>query len=167
VLRRMGGGLYATPFDKNDPIGTPRGLSPDADAAGAVRGAMQDLQAKGIALDVPLGDVQYEERGRAKLPMSGCPDAEGCFNVITTDRDEHGIYRPYTGSSFVMAAELTRNGPRGRAILRYSQSENPRSRHFADQTRLYARERWLPMRFTERQIRSDPEYTRTRVSGRR
>jgi acyl-homoserine-lactone acylase len=99
--------------------------------------------------------------------MSGCPDSEGCFNILTTSRSEQGVYRPYTGSSFVMAAELTANGPRGRAILRYSQSENPRSRHYADQTRLYAQERWLPLRFTERQIKADPEYTRARVSGRR
>jgi acyl-homoserine-lactone acylase len=49
----------------------------------------------------------------------------------------------------------------------YSQSENPSSAHYADQTRLYARERFLPLRFTERQIRSDPGYTRRRVTGRR
>ena len=60
--------------------------------------------------------------------MSGCPDTEGCFNILTTRRDDAGVYQPYTGSSFVMAAELTDDGPRGSAILRYSQSENPRSR---------------------------------------
>jgi acyl-homoserine-lactone acylase len=168
ILRRLGAGVFANPFDKSDPLGTPNGLAADRiELPGAIRGAMADLQAKGIALDVPLGELQYEERGRERLPMSGCGDDEGCFNILTVRRDAGGVYRPYTGSSFVMAAELTREGPRGRAILRYSQSENPRSRHYADQTRLYARERWLPLRFTERQIRSDPEYTRTRVSGRR
>lgn len=98
--------------------------------------------------------------------MSGCPDDEGCFNVLTSRRDEQGVYQPDTGSSFVMAAALTRDGPRGHAILRHSQSENPRSPYYADQTRLYARERWLPMRFTERAIRNDPGYTSRRVSGR-
>jgi acyl-homoserine-lactone acylase len=168
VLRRLGAGVFANPFDRNDPLGTPNGLATDrVDVPAAIRGAMQDLQAKGIALDVPLGDLQYEVRGSERLPMSGCPDSEGCFNILTTSRSEQGVYRPYTGSSFVMAAELTANGPRGRAILRYSQSENPRSAHYADQTRLYARERWLPLRFTERQIKADPQYTRARVSGRR
>ncbi len=66
-----------------------------------------------------------------------------------------------------MAAELTDQGPRGHAILRYSQSENPSSPHFADQTRLYAQERWLPLRFTERAIRAAPGYTLKRVTGRR
>jgi acyl-homoserine-lactone acylase len=169
VWRNLGAAAaFAVPFSTADPLGTPNTLATSrVDVPGAIRTAMADLAAKGIALDVPLGDVQFEERGDKDYPMSGCAEFEGCFNILTTKRDEQGIYRPYTGSSFVMAAELTRKGPRGSAILRYSQSENPRSPHYADQTRLYSRERWLPLRFTERQISSDPGYTRERVSGRR
>ena len=168
VFRRLReqGPVFANPYDQADPIGTPNGLAPERDVVGAVRAAAADLQAKGIALDVPLGDVQFEQRGRTRYPMSGCPDDEGCFNILTTKRDAQGIYRPYTGSSFVMAAELDRRrGPRGRAILRYSQSENPRSPHYRDQTALYAREQWLPLRYTDAQIRSDPGYKRRTVSG--
>jgi acyl-homoserine-lactone acylase len=169
VWRRLGGGAaFATPFSKDDPLGTPNGLATDrVDVPAAIRAAVQDLASKGIALDVALGDLQYELRGDERLPMSGCPDSEGCFNILTTHRNERGVYEPYTGSSFVMAVALTGRGPRGRAILRYSQSENPESRHYADQTRLYAQERWLPLRFTEREIRSDPEYARKLVTGRR
>jgi acyl-homoserine-lactone acylase len=169
VWRALGrAAAFATPFSKQDPLGTPNGLAIDrVDVPAAVRAAKLDLEAKGIPLDVPLGQLQYEVRGDERLPMSGCSEQEGCFNILTTSRDERGVYRPYTGSSFVMAAELRRSGPRGRAILRYSQSEDPLSPHSADQTRLYAQERWLPMRFTERQIRSDPAYRRTRVTGRR
>ena len=161
-------GPWTTPFSKADPIGTPNGLATDRiDVPGAIAAAAADLRSKGLALDVALGDVQYEVRGDERLPMSGCPDAEGCFNVLTTARDERGVYAPYTGSSFVMAAELTDRGPRGAAILRYSQSENPESPHYADQTRLYAQERWLPLRFTDAEIRADPGYARQRVRGRR
>ncbi len=159
VWRRLGSGAaFATPFSKDDPLGTPSGLATDrVDVPAAIRAAVQDLQGKGIALDVPLGELQYEVRGEERLPMSGCPDTEGCFNILTTRRNEQGVYEPYTGSSFVMAAELTDDGPRGQAILRYSQSENPSSAHYADQTRLYAQERWLPLRFTEREIKGDPD----------
>jgi acyl-homoserine-lactone acylase len=59
----------------------------------------------------------------------------------------------------------SRGRPSGRSVLTYAQSENPRSPHYADQTRLFAAERWLPMRFTERQVRSDPRYTRRVVSA--
>jgi acyl-homoserine-lactone acylase len=162
------GSVFATPFSKDDPLGTPNGLATGTlDVPGAIRDATAYLRSKGMALDVPLGDVQYEVRGKEKFPMSGCPDDEGCFNVLTTKRDDSGIYVPYTGSSFVMAAEFTRKGPRGRAILRYSQSENPRSPYCADQTRLYSKERWLPLRFTDREIRSDDGYSSMRVTARR
>ena len=56
---------------------------------------------------------------------------------------------------------------RGRAVLSYSQSENPRSEHYADQTRLFSQGQWLPMRFTEKEIRHDPAFSRRVVTGRR
>ena len=69
VWRRLGGGAaFATPFSEEDPLGTPSGLATDrVDVPAAIRAAVQDLQGLGIALDVPLGDLQYEVRG-----TSGC-----------------------------------------------------------------------------------------------
>ena len=132
----------------------------------ALTGAVEDLRGKGIALDVPLGDLQAEPRGRERIPIHGCSELEGCFNIITTERDAQGRYDPFTGASFVMSAAFDARGRvRGRAVLSYSQSENPRSEHYADQTRLFSQKRWLPMRFTERQIRNDPDYERTVVTG--
>jgi acyl-homoserine-lactone acylase len=174
VLWREYWGQIGTPpwtvaFDANDPVMTPRGYDGNAavvlDALGA---AVLDLRAKGIPLDVPLGQLQAEPRGNERIPIHGCTDDEGCFNVISTDRDAQGRYDPFHGSSFVMTAAFDERGrPHGEAILTYSQSENPRSKHYADQTRLYSRKQWIPMRFTERSIRRDADYKRTVVSQRR
>ena len=38
---------------------------------------------------------------------------------------------------------------------------------FAVTSALYAREQWLPLRYTDAQIRSDPGYSHRTVSGRR
>ena len=158
---------WRTPFDPADPVGTPGDFDASAPAVGqALAGAVQDLRDKGLALDVALGDVQREPRGNEAIPIHGCGDGEGCFNVISTTRDATGHYDPFTGSSFVMTAVFDAKGrPRGAAILSYSQSENPRSAHYADQTRLFSAKRWLPMRFTESQIRSDRSYRRTVVTA--
>ena len=79
-----------------------------------------------------------------------------------------GNYDPFTGSSFVMAAGFDSRGrPSGSAILSYSQSENPESPNYADQTRLFSQEQWLPMRFSEADIKADPAYSRRVVTGRR
>ena len=134
----------------------------------ALTGAVEDLRSKGIALDVPLGDLQAEPRGSERIPIHGCSEGEGCFNIISTERDAQGRYDPFTGASFVMTAAFDNSGKvRGEALLSYSQSENPKSPHYANQTRLFSQKQWLPMRFTESQIRSDPEYKRTVVTGRR
>ncbi len=163
------GAPWLVPFDPADPVRTPRDLDGSSDkVVDALRGAVADLRGKGIALAAPLGELQSEPRGSVRIPIPGCTEAEGCFNIITTDRDAEGRYDPRTGSSFVMTAGFDRKGrPRGESVLTYSQSENPRSRHYADQTRLFSREGWKPMRFTERQIRRDPAYTRKVVTARR
>jgi acyl-homoserine-lactone acylase len=160
---------WTVPFDPADPVNTPRGLSGgDPKVTDALRGAVEDLRAKGIPLDVPLGDKQAEPRGSERIGIPGCSEGEGCFNIISTRRDEQGNYDPFTGSSFVMAAGFDSRGrPSGSAVLSYSQSENPLSPFFADQTRLFSQEQWLPMRFTEAQIKADPSYSRRVVTGRR
>jgi acyl-homoserine-lactone acylase len=160
---------WTTAYDPNRPTDTPSGINgADPKVLAALTGAVEDLRAKGIALDVPLGQLQAEPRGSERIPIHGCTDSEGCFNVISTDRDDQGRYDPFTGSSFVMTAAFDSNGrPHGEAILTYSQSENPKSAHYADQTRLFSQKKWVPMRFTEKEIRGDANYTRTVVTGRR
>jgi acyl-homoserine-lactone acylase len=160
---------WRVPFDPADPVNTPRDPDPASDKlTDALRGAVADLQSKGIALDAPLGDLQAEPRGSEQIGIPGCSENEGCFNIISTHRDAAGRYDPYTGSSFVMAAGFDTSGrPHGSAILSYSQSENPASPHYADQTRLFSNEQWLPMRFTEAEIKADPQYSRRVVTGRR
>jgi hypothetical protein len=67
------------------------------------------------------------------------------------------------GSSFVMVAHLDgRACPDSRSILTYSQSTNPRSPYFADQTRMFSRKAWVDMRFCERQILADRSLSITR-----
>jgi acyl-homoserine-lactone acylase len=169
-LRLVGSGVpWATAYDPNDPVATPSGIDTSSPKVlAALTGAVEDLRGKGIALDVPLGELQAEPRGAERIPIHGCSELEGCFNIISTDRDAQGRYDPYTGSSFVMTAAFDEGGRvRGQAILSYSQSENPRSEHYADQTRRFSQKQWLPMRFTEKQIRKDPNMLRTVLTGRR
>ncbi len=160
---------WVVAYDPSDPVGTPRGIDQSSPKVlTALTGAVEDLRAKGIALDVPLGDLQAEPRGSERIPIHGCSENEGCFNIITTERDAGGRYDPFTGSSYVMTAAFDEQGRvRGEAILSYSLSENPTSEHYADQTRLFSQKQWLPMRFTERSIRRDEDYERTVVTGRR
>ena len=104
------------PFDPADPVSTPRGSTRPTKIIEALRGAVADLRAKGIALGVPLGDLQAEPRGSERIAIPGCTEGEGCFNIISTRRDEQGRYDPFTGSSFVMAAGFDARGPPARRV---------------------------------------------------
>ena len=135
----------------------------------ALTAAVNDLRGKGIALDVPLGQLQAEPRGTERIPIHGCTDDEGCFNIISDRPRRAGPLRPVPrllvrDDGGVRRARAARAARRS---SRYSQSENPRSPHYADQTRLFSQKKWMPMRFTERSIRRDADYKRTVVTGRR
>jgi acyl-homoserine-lactone acylase len=145
------------PFDPAQPLTTPRGINGNAPIAQhALADAVRFFRANHIPLDIPLGDTQHY----ASVPLPGCPDREGCFNVIETPSpvlSTDGSYPgPLVGSSFIMAVELTPNGPVTRTILTYSESANPDSPHHADQTVLFSRKQWVTERFTQAQIHADP-----------
>ncbi|MFJ5924612.1 penicillin acylase family protein [Kitasatospora sp. NPDC092948] len=155
-----------TPYDPAQPLTTPRGIAADnADAQRALADAVRGLAARGLPVNAAIGDVQRW----AGIPLHGCDGRIGCFNVLTagpTSGAGGGTYPaagaalPH-GSSFVMATELTRQGPRTRTLLTYGESADPTSPHFTDQTRRYAAKQWVTERFTEAEIRSAPGLTVT------
>ncbi len=184
------GDLFAVPFDPEDPIATPRDLAPPP-AEGpdpvlvALGEATQTLEAAGFAVDATLGEAQFAPRG-GRIPIPGGTNREGAFNIVGfgsgdttllpgTERgptlSRTGLtadgYPVNNGSSFMMVAELTPDGPRARAVLSYSQSPTPGSEHFNDQTLLFSEERRRPCLFTEGEIRADPELREERVTGER
>jgi acyl-homoserine-lactone acylase len=147
---------FADPFVVTDPVNTPSRLAVgDPRVLTALADAVQRLA--GIPLDAPLGAIQTEPRGAERIPIHGDHHAAGAFNVIT------GVFAPGVGypkiahgSSFVMAVELGVDGPSGRQILTYSQSTNPNSPYYADQTRLFSGKGWDTIKYTEAQIAADP-----------
>ena len=92
---------------------------------------------------------------RPRVP--GCEDLEGCWNVIAQPdaQGPNGLDFGHVsfGSSFILATTFDDHGPVADAILTYSQSANPRSLHYADQTRLFSQKKWVRLAFTPPQIR--------------
>jgi acyl-homoserine-lactone acylase len=156
-------GIWRTPFDANDPVNTPRDLNTaDPRVEEALRGAMSDVEGLGKGLDVTLREVQFERRGDEKIPIHGGPgDPEGDFNAINVPWVEgEGYPNVPHGSSFVIAAHMDGSRcPDLRTILTYSQSTNPSSPYFADQTRLFSRKAWVNPGFCEREILADRNLT--------
>ena len=161
------GRLFAVAFDPADPVGTPRGLAPGALALENLGKAMRVLDSRRIPLEASLGDVQYAfSKLPRRIPIHGGIEPEGVLNqarprgvgepaVEGSQRLTETGYPVAGGSSFVMALEYTNDGPRAMAILTYSQSDNPDSQHFADQTELFSKKQWRPVLFTGKSIAAD------------
>lgn len=155
--------LYAVPFDVNDPVNTPRTLALDNETVRqALRQALATSQKlftdNQVALDAPLGTLQFEPRGTEMIPIPGGDGGAGMWSVITSQFRPGVGYSPIVhGNSYIQAVGWQQDGRvDAKAILTYSQSEDPRSPHFADQTRLYSDSEWISMPFYEEDIAADP-----------
>nr|WP_262387056.1 penicillin acylase family protein [Streptomyces sp. TRM49041] len=155
---------WKVPFSAADPVRTPRGLDTAAPAVAealgkAVDAAVAELRGAGIALDAPLGEHQFVVRGGERIPVHGATGAIGVWNMTVPvwDAAGGGYTEVAHGTSHVQAVGWDGGRcPVARTLLSYSQSSNPLSPHYSDQTRLYSAERWVTARFCEKDILADP-----------
>ena len=127
---------------------------------------MTELRTEGIALDAKLGANQFVVRDGQRIPVPGGTESLGVWNRIEPvwNAAAGGYSEVTTGSSHIQAVGWDGSGcPVARTLLTYSQSSNPNSDHFADQTRLFSREKWVTSRFCEKDILSSPALKVVRV----
>ncbi len=166
-------GLYAVPFDAADPVTTPRGIdlgNPAVRTAAlqALAEAVAFLTDNEIPLDAPWGQVHFEERNGERIPIHGGPGTHGVYNAISSRFRSGAGYTPITGgSSIVTVVTFGRQGPLARAVLTYSQSTDPESPHFADQTKLFSAQGINPLPFALRDIKRDPNLEVKKLRERR
>ena len=164
---RNEGVLFAEPFDPADPVNTPRGLAAGNAALRNLANAVRVLNARKLALDVPLGELQFADRHGRRIPIHGGYGDEGLMNVVgyapnTTTLEPGNPPQPVAGSrtltdqgypvnrgtSFLMALEFTASGPHAKAVLAFGESGDYQSSHYVDQTWLFSKKEWRPILFT-------------------
>lgn len=169
------GRLYAVDFDPQDPTNTPRGLAIGNLAIENLAKAVKVLRSRNIALDAPLGELQYADKAGRRMPVHGGDGfMDGLMNMQRNSRNTTTLepmeepkavagsrtltekgYPVVHGSSFILALEFTDKGPRAKAFLTYSQSGDPKSPHFSDQTELFAKKQWRPVLFEDAAVKKD------------
>ena len=163
--------LYAIAFDPRDPVHTPRGINlANADVLQAVHAALVTAQTTlaeaNIPLDAPWGEIQFAERHNQRIPIPGGQGWAGMFSMIVADLKKDKGYTPIVhGNSYVQVISWDEDGKLdARGILTYSQSEEPDSPHYSDQTELYSQGKWLKFPFTETEIANDPNLVSLRLT---
>ncbi|MEO0418261.1 MAG: penicillin acylase family protein [Pseudomonadota bacterium] len=147
--------LWTVPFDAEDPLTTPRGFTQDPSVIDELIEALDKAAAlhdeDAIELDRPWGDIQFRVAGNERIAIHGGPGTAGVLNMQRSSKVPGGV-TPQHGSSYIQIVGFDEKGPVADAILSYSQSTNPASPHYADQTRNYASKTWHRLPFTDDQI---------------
>jgi len=151
-------GLWQVPFDPADPVNTPRALAIDGPKGekllAALAEAVAELDAAGIALDAPWGEVQRVMAEDGAIPIHGGPGTLGILNMQESLPVPGGL-TPRHGTSYIQIVGFDDKGPVADAILSYSQSTNPASPHAHDQTRAYAAKQWHRLPFSAEAIAAE------------
>ncbi|GAA4093272.1 penicillin acylase family protein [Streptomyces hundungensis] len=148
---------WRVPFDPKDPVHTPNSLDPGSSAVRDAFGrAVLAMRRAGFPLNAPLSDVQRITRGAEQIPIHGGISELGVLNVVTPGQVDGKLDITF-GSSFIQQVRFTADGPpQAASVLTYSQSANPNSPHYADQTKLFSAGQWVTERYTEDQIAASP-----------
>lgn len=171
------GELYAVPFDPDDPVDTPRTLTPAPDEGpDPIVDALADAAARLATLGHPpgitLGELQFQLRGDQRFPMAGGMEWEGTIGIagwhgpgIDTVHDDPSAevlnavsglrsdgYPVNDGNSWILGLAFGDDGPQASAVMVYSQSEDPSSPFFTDQSALLGRGELRPVLFHEEDI---------------
>jgi len=161
--RNLEADFFAQPFTALDPVNTPNTLAPRADSISddddpvlqALAQTTLTLNELNFDLTSELGQLQFHAKNNIDYAIPGGQNIEGVFNINRGSATQDVGYPVVHGASWVMALEYTDNGPKAEAWLTYSQSHDPESDNYDDQTELFSKGQWRPVRFTEQDINNN------------
>jgi acyl-homoserine-lactone acylase len=119
---------------------------PRPDTAAALREAVDTLQTHFGRLDVPLGDFQRLRHGKVDLPVCGGPET---LRAIIGATAPDGRRVGNNGDGYIMLIEWAPDGAvTTRSVHQFGAATiRTKSPHYADQSPLFAAERWKRLSF--------------------
>jgi acyl-homoserine-lactone acylase len=155
---------WSHPFQASDPLGTPSGLNTASSAVQQAYGdALRQMNTFHMPYDIALGQEQYVVRDGQTIPLpGGQSDPNGEFNALS----QSSAGATPTGSSYIQVVTWAsgHSCPEAATVLAYSESDNPASPHYDDQTKLFSHRQWATAYFCPAQVAAHALST-TIVSG--
>ena len=150
--------FWIHPWKATEPVYTPNTLNTSLQASKeALATAVSSMEARGIPLDASIGEVQRApQAGGAPLP--GCLEGDGCYAAIGSSFPTPTSQQAEVtgGTSIVMFTELpSGHEPVAKALLAYSQSEDPTSSYYEDQTQRFSKNEWITLPWTPAEVAED------------
>ncbi len=150
--------LWAQDFEPSDPLNTPAGIDSGLEAnqervINALSNAVVVLREANVPLDAPWGEVQYLERNGERVPIHGGLGPLAIFGAIGVSLSEGGYINPGAGNSYIQAVTWDETEcPVADVIISHSNSSDPASDHYSDQSKLYSNKEWVRFPFCEDEI---------------
>lgn len=144
---------FRVDWDPKHPITTPSGIGDPEHALAALAQASAAVKRDFGSVSVRWGDVHRLHWGDVDVPIGG---DSGALRTITYCNEGNRLIA-CGGDSFVLAVEFT-SPPTAYSVMAYSESSNPRSKHYSDQALIFAREDYKPVWFTEQNISEHLEH---------
>jgi acyl-homoserine-lactone acylase len=149
--------IWRVAFDPADAAHTPRGFDANEPRVRmALANAVTELQAASIPIDAPVADVFYATRNEERIPVHGAPHILGSPSLMQFPfvlGKGYDLGRQH-GNSYIQTVTWDGTEVHAEGILALSQSTDPTSPYFADQTRLYAQKTFYRFPFTESEVRA-------------
>jgi acyl-homoserine-lactone acylase len=145
-------------WQKDNPLTTPAGIGDRQRAIESFAKIVKSMKEQYGTIEVPWGEIHRVRRGTLDIPGSGAIGKFGAFHTIGYRLDKDGKKIANFGDTYVLAVEFS-DLPTAFSIMTYSQSSNPQSKHYADQTALFGQARMKPVWFGEKDIQANLERT--------
>ncbi len=150
--------LYRVPFSHEAPLDTPRApASDDGRVAQALKAAVQDLTAKGLALDEAVGMRRFVMSGGRRLPLYGGCHSAGYFTIACDPSGSERIGPDSLANSYLQVVHFGPRGVEAHTLLAHGQDEEAVDNGVGSApVARYAGKDWLRFPFREEQIARDP-----------
>jgi acyl-homoserine-lactone acylase len=112
--------------------------------------AVARLDQARLPLDAKLGTVQFVIRNGTRIPLHGGPTFSSMNATLIPGVGYTDPIAP--SNAYIQIVSFDASGPRAEAILASSQSPEPDSPYYADQTLAYSRKQWARLPFTAEAI---------------
>ena len=142
---------FATPWDEENPMTTPDGLSNPEGAVATLAGVAAQMKEGYGALDVAWGDAFRIKRGKYDLPANGADGSVGVFRVTWAGGFQDGQYIAGGGDSWVGVIEFG-DEVKAKVLLSYGNASQPDSPHNGDQLQLYSDKEFRDAYFYREQV---------------
>lgn len=139
-------GLWRRAFDPEDPIHTPSGLRYEDETVrkgvvAAMLRAIKRLTEGGIDYTKPLRELQVHRLNTGDVPIPGGNGGD-VYNAVNPTMQDGRLVVEH-GSSYVQVVDYATGVPVATGLLAYSESTDPSSPHYEDQTERFSKGEWM------------------------